>query len=201
MNLDASGGHLGNVVRLRAPARRPIASNGVIGMILFVVAETMFFAGLISAFTIVKTTAVGGWPPLGQPRLPVERTAVNTLALLSSGPLLWLAARRFARGQPRVMQALLGAIGLGAFFVVFQGAEWVALLAEGLTVRSSTHSGFFYLIVGAHGLHAVAALAGLFASARRLSTGRLSPAFFSTAQIFWYFVVALWPVLYWRVYL
>ena len=47
---------------------------------------------------------------------------------------------------------------LGAFFVLFQGVEWVALLREGLTLTSSTHGAFFYLIIGTHALHAVVAL-------------------------------------------
>ena len=44
---------------------------------------------------------------------------------------------------------------LGAFFVVFQGAEWLALIGQGLTLTSSALGSFFYLIVGSHGLHAV----------------------------------------------
>src|SRR6202142_1043980 len=66
--------------------------NAVLGTIVFVVAEIMFFAALISAHTIARASAMEGmWPPPGQPRLPVERTAINTAALLLSGVLLWLA--------------------------------------------------------------------------------------------------------------
>jgi hypothetical protein len=35
----------------------------------------------------------------------------------------------------------------------------------------------------------------------RLRRGQLSDAAFLAIQIFWYFVVGLWPILYWRVYL
>lgn len=67
---------MNNVIPLRSlPRPRPIAPNDVVGMVIFVIAETMLFAGLVSAFTIVKTTSVGGWPPPGQPRLPIEKTA------------------------------------------------------------------------------------------------------------------------------
>jgi hypothetical protein len=143
---------MNNVVRLPAVRRPgPIASNGVVGMLLFVVAEAMFFAGLVSAFTIVKTTALTEWPPAGQPRLPIERTAFNTVALVASGAVLWMADRRFAKSEALALRLLLVAAGLGAFFVVFQGVEWAALVADGLSVRSSTHGGFFCLIVGARG--------------------------------------------------
>lgn len=203
MSTDALGASpRGTVVPFPSRARRPrVASSGVIGMMLFVIAETMFFAGLVSAFTIVRTTALTPWPPPNQPRLPVESTAFNTLALLASGVVLVFAARRFARERARVVRPLAVATALGAFFIVFQGAEWVALLAEGLTMTSSTHGAFFYLIVGAHGLHAVAALIALVWALWRARQGRLAPSAFSTVQVFWYFVVALWPVLYWRVYL
>ena len=46
---------------------------------LFVFTEVMLFAGLISAFSIARATAIGGmWPPPNQPRLPIATTAFNT---------------------------------------------------------------------------------------------------------------------------
>jgi len=173
----------------------------VLGTLIFVICEVMLFAGMISGFIIVATQSPGAWPPPGQPRLPVEETALNTAALLASGVILFFAQRAF-RHDPARSRTLLGfAIALGAFFVAFQGAEWVALIREGLTLTSSTHGSFFYLIVGMHALHAVAALVALGYAWLWLGQGRLIPARFHAAQIFWYFVVGLWPVLYWQVYL
>jgi heme/copper-type cytochrome/quinol oxidase subunit 3 len=161
----------------------------------------MFFAGLISAHTIVKSGALTGWPPPGQPRLPFEETAVNTLALLASGVALALSHRALTIDPARAARWLLAAIGLGAFFVVFQGFEWVALLHEGLTMTSSTHGAFFYLIVGTHGVHAVAALLALGYCQARLWRRELVASQLLAAEVFWYFVVAVWPFLYFRVYL
>jgi cytochrome c oxidase subunit 3 len=169
-------------------------------MLLFVAAEVMFFAGLISAFTIVRSEAIL-WPPPDQPRLPIERTALNTLALLLSGVALAFAHRAFRRDRRSARTPLLIAIGLGAFFVIAQGAEWAALLRQGLTVTSSALGSFFYLIVGLHALHAVVAI-GLLANAyRRLRNGWLAYSQLVTVEVFWYFVVGLWPVLYGVVYL
>jgi cytochrome c oxidase subunit 3 len=126
---------------------------------------------------------------------------VNTAALLASGVLLFVAQRAFRREPARATRPLLLAILLGAFFVIFQGVEWVALVREGLTVTSSIQGSFFYLIVGLHALHAVAALGALAYAWIRLQQGRLAPGVFSASQIFWYFVVGVWPVLYLRVYL
>ena len=132
--------------------------HGLFGMLVFVVAEIMFFAGLISAFVVIKAGSVV-WPPPNQPRLPVEETALNTLALLASGFFLILAHRAFHRGdRESTRRPLWLALALGAFFVLFQGAEWVAMLGQGLTLTSSSLGSFFYMIVGVHALHAVAAL-------------------------------------------
>ena len=183
------------------PPREQIIPSAVLGMLIFVMCEVMMFAGLISAFTIVRTSALGAWPPPGQPRLPLEETAINTAALLLSGVLLYLAHRAFRREPRSASHPLLISIGLGAFFVVFQGFEWAALIREGLTLTSSNHGSFFYLIVGMHALHAVAALGVLVYVWDRLRRARPTSSLFYGAQVFWYFVVGLWPILYLRVYL
>ncbi len=180
--------------------RRPLVPNGVMGMLIFVIVEVMVFAALISAFSIIRASAII-WPPLGQPRLPLEETAINTAALLASGVLLVVARRRFAHSPLRAERPLLLAMLLGAFFVVFQGAEWVALIGEGLTLSSSSLGSFFYLIVGMHALHAVAALGLLAYTWQRLQRGWLASSQLATAEVFWYFVVGVWPILYLTVYL
>lgn len=169
-------------------------------MLIFTLTEAMLFSGFISAFMIVKAGAAE-WPPPGQPRLPVEATAINTAALLLSGVLMVFAQRRFKVAPARAKGLYLASVALGGFFVLFQGIEWVALIREGLTLTSSTHGGFFYLLVGAHGLHAVIALLFLLGGAVRLYQGRLRAEVFAAMQVFWYFVVGLWPIIYLKVYL
>jgi heme/copper-type cytochrome/quinol oxidase subunit 3 len=176
--------------------------NSVLAMIIFIIAEIMFFAGLMSAHTIARATAMGGvWPPLGQPRLPVERTAFNTAILLLSGALLYAASRRARSSYEKAGPYLAGAILTGISFVLLQGVEWVRLLREGLTMTSGAHGAFFYLIVGAHALHAVVAITILTWIYFPMRRGTLSPSTFTATQLFWYFVVLLWPVIYLRVYL
>jgi heme/copper-type cytochrome/quinol oxidase subunit 3 len=187
--------------RVVAQARRePLVPNGVMGMLIFVTAEVMLFAGLISAFTIIRSVAVT-WPPPDQPRLPLAATGVNTAALLASGIALFRAHRVFQRDRQAARRPLGLALLLGAFFVVFQGAEWVRLIGQGLTLTSSSLGSFFYLIVGLHALHAVAALALLAGTYRRLQRGWLASSRLAAAEVFWYFVVGLWPILYAVVYL
>ena len=187
---------------LTAEAGAKRLPNSVLGMIIFVIAEIMFFAALMSAHTIARHSALGGlWPPPGQPRLPAERTAINTGILLLSGVLLWLG-NRYINTVPKVgRRYVAGAIVSGIAFVSMQGVEWVALLREGLTLTSSTHGAFFYLIVGAHALHAVAAIVALTWVYVLMCRGKRMPAIFAATQVFWYFVVLVWPVIYLRVYL
>jgi cytochrome c oxidase subunit 3 len=176
-----------------------VISNGVLGMSLFVMTEIMFFSGMISAFSIVRASAAI-WPPPDQPRLPLEETAINTVALFLSGLLLIIAQRRFKTDRHAAQIPLAASIALGTFFVVFQGWEWASMLAQGLTLTSSTLGSFFYLIVGTHAIHAIVALGLLMQAWRRLSKGWLQPSQLATTAVFWYFVVGAWPVVYWRVY-
>lgn len=193
-------------VRVRVTPAAPAAGkrlpNSVLGMIIFIAAEIMFFAALMSAHTIARATVLGGvWPPPGQPRLPAERTAFNTAILLLSGALLLIANRRSRESQEKASPFVAGAILSGAAFVMLQGVEWVRLLREGLTMTSSSHGAFFYLIVGTHALHAVIAIIALAMVYFPMRRGALLPSRFAATQIFWYFVVLLWPIIYLRVYL
>ena len=186
---------------VRPAARQEVVPSGLLGMVIFVGTEVMFFAGLISAFTISKAGAPrDAWNlPPGQV-LPLASTAVNTVALFASGALVWVAARQYRARSSAATQSLLAAILFGALFVMLQGREWVGLIGHGVTLRSSALGAFFYVIVGTHAVHAVAALAGLGVTWWKLRAGRLSYGFFLGAQTFWYFVVLIWPVIYARVY-
>ena len=183
------------------PQRQPVIESAVLGTLIFIVTEVMLFAGLISALQIVKANHLGPWPPPDQARLPIEATAFNTLVLLASGVVLHFAWRAYKRQPISARTPFAIAIGLGAFFVVFQGFEWVQLIGEGLTMTSSTLGAFFYLIVGMHALHASVAIVILCRLWLRLSRLQLQPGTFRSAQLFWYFVVGLWPILYLQVYL
>ncbi len=179
---------------------RALVPSAVMATLLFVFTEAMLFAGLISAHAIVKAGAQA-WPPLDQPRLPFAETLVNTAALLASGAIMVVAHVAFRRQRARAVAPLGIAVLLGTFFVGFQGREWLALIGEGLTLTSSPYGSFFYMIVGTHAVHAVAALAAMGWAWVRLRQDRLTAAQLGAVEVFWYFVVLVWPVLYVKVYL
>jgi cytochrome c oxidase subunit 3 len=185
----------------RAAARREVIPSSLVGMAIFVGTEVMFFAGLISAFTISKAGAPrDAWNlPAGQ-LLPMAATAVNTVALLLSGVLVWVASRQIRARSAAGAQTLLAGVLLGTLFVVLQGREWLGLISHGVTLWSSSLGAFFYVIVGAHAVHAVCAIAALAVAWWRLRAGTLTSGFLIGARTFWYFVVLIWPVIYGRVY-
>jgi heme/copper-type cytochrome/quinol oxidase subunit 3 len=183
-------------------AKSPV-SSGVVGMLIFIVTEVMFFGALISAYLVIRA-GLDEWPPWGQPRLPVETTAINTLALLVSGLLMLYSRKLMQKNKVSEGRKWLGfSILLGTFFLISQGYEWVQLIKYGLTVSSSVYGGLFYLIIGAHGLHIIGTLAFLTYAWKRLGApvNPLTPEGLLPVQLLWYFVVCVWPVLYVLVYL
>jgi cytochrome c oxidase subunit III len=193
-----SGGEQGFEV---PQANRPVVSSAVLGTLIFVVAEVMFFVGMISAFTISRAGAPAGtWPVPGQPMLPASSTAFHTGALMLSGLLLLVGNVLHLKKVSAAKWLVLASWLLGVGFVALQGREWAMLLSQGLTLTSSRLGAFFYLIVGMHGLHAAGALIALGLALLQLLKGRLEGGLFFGAQVFWYFVVLMWPIIYARVY-
>lgn len=184
--------------------RRAALDNVILATIFFIGAEVMFFAGLVSAFFVLRMAAPV-WPPPLQPRLPVGVTGLNTLVLLASSVAVFLAGRALGRGDARAaVRRLQVAAGLGALFLIVQGYEWTRLVQFGLTVSSSTYGATFYTLIGAHALHVLVALAWLAATLRWTARGRFADggtARVRACAIYWHFVVALWPILYLSVYL
>src|SRR3989338_5222830 len=177
-----------------------ILPSAALGMIIFIFTEVMLFAAFISAYLIVSAGALD-WQPINQPRLPAMATGFNTVVLFFSGIFLFLASRSFSRGvADETKKFLFLSLTAGLFFVLFQGAEWVRLIGYGLTMTSSVYGSFFYLLIGAHGLHAVAAILLLWVMYFRFRKDRLTRESFLAAQFFWYFVVGVWPILYGLVY-
>src|SRR5882672_10240130 len=96
-------------------------SNARLGMLIFLGAETMFFAGLVGAF-IVYRMANETWPPMSMPRLPAEVTGINTLILLYSAATMWQANRAIRVGQQqKLTRMLLRTAILGIVFLSVQG--------------------------------------------------------------------------------
>jgi len=184
--------------------RRPLLDNVRLAMLFLICGEVMFFGGLVSAFLVLRVTAVQ-WPPPLQPRLPVGVTGVNTLVLLASSVAMVAAIRALDRHDVRALvQRLVIAGGLGAAFLLVQGYEWIRLVSYGLTMSSGAYGTTFYTVIGTHAAHVAAAVVWVGVTAWLASRGRFldgRAGALRACAIYWHFVVALWPFLYVAVYL
>jgi len=180
--------------------RKPIIPNSILGMGIFITTEIMFFTGLISAYLVIKKDRIT-WALPNNIQLPVETTALNTLALLASGWLMFIAGKKMAMGDQASTQSwVIKALLLGIVFVVIQGVEWVQLASYGLTMNNSIFGALFFLIIGCHGLHVIAGLVVLLVTIRSLNRGQMKVSDFRAMQMFWFLVVGIWPLLYFLVY-
>ncbi|HLK10111.1 MAG TPA: cytochrome c oxidase subunit 3 [Candidatus Binatia bacterium] len=193
----------------RAPSFRPVERtppipNAVVAIVVLVTGEAMLFAGLIGTYLIFRISAPD-WPPRDLPRLPIPVTVANTLVLLASLAPITRALRRLRRGEGAGLARLLGtSAAIGVLFVAVQGAEWARLIHHGLTAGSSLYGATFYLIIGCHAVHVVAAVVWLLVLAALAWLGRVTPerrAGLEMATVYWYFVCVLWVALFGVVYL
>jgi len=198
------GGGGGDDDRREPASNRPRLDNARLAMLFFLVAETMFFAGLISAFFVLRLGAPV-WPPPLQPRLPLLVTGLNTLVLLASSLAMVAALRAFRLGDGRALvERLAATAALGALFLAVQGYEWARLIHYGLTVTSGAYGATFYTLIGIHAAHVLGALVWLavalvMAARGCFAGGRIT--MLRACATYWHFVVGLWPILYVAVYL
>ncbi len=178
--------------------------NPVLGMLIFLGAEAMFFAGLISALLVLRAGSLA-WPPVGQPRLPSAVTGANTLLLLCSGYTMWRAVAAMRANQGGNVKRWLGATAaLGTVFLVVQGSEWIRLVHFGLRATSGTYGAAFYTLIGCHGVHVLGGVGVLLAVLWNALRGRYAAddcAALEACRLYWFFVVGVWPILYGLIYL
>ena len=187
-----------------AASAEPIVSNARLAVLMFLAAESMFFAGLIGAFLVFRLGSMA-WPPPFQPRLPVGVTGLNTVILLASGVTMHWALRAIRAGRLSGLMGYLSATAfLGAVFLGIQGYEWIRLIEFGLTVSSGIYGATFYTLIGCHGLHVLGAVLWLVVILFQARRGRFTAQRHTgveTCSMYWTFVVGLWPILYGLVYL
>jgi len=93
---------------------------------------------------------------------------------------------------------------LGIGFLAIQGSEWVRLVAAGLRASSGPYGATFFTLIGCHALHVLGAVVWLVilligACQGRFTAERHLPVELGT--IYWYYVSAVWAVIFPSVYL
>ena len=125
---------------------QPFLPNPILGVIIFVATEVMFFFGLIRAFLVIRASS-GTWSPPSNVTLPVYATGFNSRVLVASAVAMHLSLRRIGlQGREAALKMYLVALGCGAFFVLFQGYEWVQLISYGMTMTSGVFGATFFLL-------------------------------------------------------
>ena len=183
---------------------QPPVSNAQLAVLIFIAFETMIFAGLVTAYWVLRANSFV-WPPPDLPRLPLAVTWVNTGMLMASAFTMSRASAAIRAGsRDGLRSALVATAVLGVGFLAVQGSEWVRLIRQGLRLSSGTYGATFYTLIGLHGLHVVGAVIWLLvvlAIAQRRGYSASRHAGVKLCAMYWYFVCALWPILFGTVYL
>jgi cytochrome c oxidase subunit III len=184
----------------------PASSRAVarFGFLVFLTSESMLFVGLLGALAVFRWRA-DRWPPLGLPRLPVAVTAANTLLLFSSTMPMAKSLRAIRRSDiSSFARSLALTTFLGIGFLGIQGSEWVRLVAAGLRASSGPYGATFFTLIGCHALHVVGAVVWLVILLIGARQGRFTAEHHLPVElgsIYWYYVSAVWAVIFPLVYL
>jgi len=185
------------------PVLTPPVSNARLGMLMLIGAETMLFAGLIGVYIAFRFGSVA-WPS-AHLYLPVGVTWVNTGVLLLSCYTMHRAVNAVRRDDRQNLVGGLSLTGLlGAIFLGIQGYEWTQLIRDGLTISTGIYGATFYTLIGCHAAHVFAAVVWLLIVVWQAGRGKYSQRNSVGVEIcgmYWYYVGALWVVLFALVYL
>ena len=174
--------------------------NPILGMLLFIVSEIMFFGGLFAAYVSLRTSAVV-WPPEGNEAFLLHEEALfpglMTLLLLISSLTCQIAVWRIRRGDRVGMnRALLMTVVLGIIFLIGQVYDYTQL---GFGVADGTFGGTFYILTGFHGAHVLGGVLMLGVCLYRGGLGQFSAQHHDMVEatsIYWHFVDVVWVLLF-----
>jgi cytochrome c oxidase subunit III len=176
------------------------AANSKFGFIVFLLSESIIFLSFFAGYIIYKTT-VPNWLPAGVTGLETRDPTINTIVLVSSSFVIYVAERFLHDKKLWGFRAfLLATMAMGSYFLYGQAIEWSSL-PFGIT--SGLFGGTFYLLTGFHGLHV---LTGILLQAimlfRSFIPGNYEKSSFGVdaTSLFWHFVDVIWIILFILIY-
>jgi cytochrome c oxidase subunit III len=177
----------------------------LVGMLLFIASEVMFFGGLFAAyFNARASVAPGAWhPPAGAHELEMFPIALPlTLVLVASSFTMqfgvW-AIRRGDQGALRTWTAVT--LLLGVAFLIGQLYDYSIL---GFGVSDGPFGTVFYTLTGFHGAHVFGGAVGLTILLARAMQGQFSAqnhVAVEAVSIYWHFVDVVWIALFTTLYI
>ena len=176
------------------------AGNSLFGFVVFLLSESVIFLSFFTGYALFKTT-MPDWLPSGVSGLEVKDPAINTVVLVSSSFVIYIAEKFLHRQNLWGFRAFwLATMAMGTFFLVGQAKEWAGL-PFGFT--SGTFGGMFYLLTGFHGLHVMTGiLLQSIMLVRSFLPGNYDKGEFGVVatSLFWHFVDVIWIILFVLIY-
>lgn len=172
-------------------------STGKVALAVVLLSESVFFGTLLAAYAGLRSES--SWHPAGGAGALIL-PAANTLIFLLSVIPAYLAARRPTRANS-VDLWLASTFALGLIFVAGQLYEFGR---SGMRVDDAAFGGVFFALMGFHALHVVAGLVFLGINLVRSRLGDFASQNSDAVEVgslFWYYVVAVWLVLFTVLYL
>ena len=193
-------------VRDRAPGhQRPGGiSSPLLGMVLFIASEVMFFGGLFGAYFTIRSAATL-WPPEGTPHLETWYAAILTTILVSSSVTMQFGVWAIRRNDTRRLLLWLAvSLLLGLCFLAGQANEYRVLIGEGMTLSSGVFGSTFFTLTGFHGAHVAGGAAFILIVLLRARSGQFTARYHDTVEMasyYWHFVDVVWLGLFSTIYL
>jgi cytochrome c oxidase subunit 3 len=169
-------------------------SKGQVAVWILLTAVIMLFAGLSSAYIVLR--GVPAWQNIELPWLLWPNTAI----LLLSSVAIDISRRAVRRNDFQSMKRWLAVGGmLGLSFLIGQLAAWRQLVHAGVYVPSTLQSGFFYILTGLHGLHLLGGVVALGVVFGKALTNRLTAFNYEPLKLcamYWHVMDGLWIYLF-----
>ena len=176
-------------------------SGPVLGMVLFVASEAMFFGAFFAGYFTIKDNAKV-WPPPGIPHLKIDIATILTIILVASSLVIQLSLRSIRKGDERRARLFLGiTIALGITFLLLQLYDYSQL---GFGVKDGTFGTLFYVMTGIHMAHVFGGVVFLALVFGQAMGGALTPSnhdSLAAGAIYWDFVDVVWLLLFTTFYL
>jgi cytochrome c oxidase subunit III len=179
-------------------------SSSLLGMVLFIASEVMFFGGLFGAYFTIRSAAPR-WPPEGTPHLTTWYAAVLTAILVSSSVTMQFGVWSIRRNDSRrLMLWLAVSLLLGLGFLAGQANEYRMLIEEGMTLSSGVFGSTFFTLTGFHGAHVAGGACFILIVLLRARSGQFTARHHDTVEMasyYWHFVDVVWIGLFSTIYL
>jgi cytochrome c oxidase subunit III len=179
-------------------------SSSLLGMVLFIASEVMFFGGLFGAYFTIRSAATH-WPPEGTPHLETWYAAILTITLVSSSVTMQFGVWAIRKNdQRRLLLWLVVTLVLGLAFLAGQANEYRTLISEGMSLSSGVFGSTFYTLTGFHGAHVAGGAAFILIVLLRARSGQFTARYHDTVEMasyYWHFVDVVWLGLFSTIYL